>query len=200
MANVQNRPHVKLEEQFDVKNDKFIVNNDGDFATKEYVDEQTGGKQESLTAGKNIDITDNVISATINVKDYVVGKNITIDDDQVGVGIISINLPVEGGYISNSPHTIIFDNGFSTFYADINQASITLNADTSRLTMWNTSHIDYVLYNTGIADCVITLPISDVNVIVTNKLTPTITIPSGDVSFVRFKAFKTSQMHMILIY
>lgn len=71
--------------------------NDAGYVTSGYVENAVSGKQDTLSAGTGIDITDNVISATGGGSTYTAGRGIDITSNA-----ISVSLPISAGTGTNS--------------------------------------------------------------------------------------------------
>lgn len=85
--------------------------NDAGYVTSDYVENAVSGKQDTLSAGTGIDITDNVISATGGGASYSAGRGIDIDSGNT----ISFTLPISG--VSSSIIEGYSGNTASNYYS-----------------------------------------------------------------------------------
>jgi len=70
--------------------------NPSDYYTKTEVDQALSGKQDTLSAGTNITITDNVISADVDVKGVEGGRGISVTTGETA-DTVAFNLPIYQG-------------------------------------------------------------------------------------------------------
>ena len=70
--------------------------NPSDYYTKTEVDQALSGKQDTLSAGTNITITDNVISADVDVKGVEGGRGISVTTGE-SADTVAFNLPIYQG-------------------------------------------------------------------------------------------------------